>query len=182
MQEIWKDILGYEGKYQVSNLGNIKNLKYLNSNKTKLMCLKKHNKGYKQVELSKNHKTKTYLVHRLVAQAFIPNPNNYPLINHKDFNKQNNNVENLEWCNQSQNMKHSCSKIRETCFTRKVTSHTPKKLFSKIFQYDKDNNLIKDWENICEIKNTLNYHPTSIKECCEGKRKQAYGYKWQYAI
>ena len=174
MNEIWKDIKVYEGKYQVSNLGNIKNLNHLNSKKIKIMCLKKHKKGYFQIELHKNNISKTFLVHRLVAEAFIPNPNNYPIINHIDLNKNNNCVDNLEWCNQSQNMKHS--------YILKSTTEKPRKLYKKIFQCDLENNIIKIWDNICEIKNIKNYHPTSIKQCCEGKRKQAYGYKWQYAI
>lgn len=99
MKEEFRDIKGYEGLYQVSNLGNVKSLGNGNSNNSKERILKPGNSnGYKRVVLSKNKEKKMYCVHRLVAQAFIHNPNNYPMINHKDENPLNNCVENLEWC------------------------------------------------------------------------------------
>lgn len=98
MEEIWKDIEGYEGLYQVSNLGKVKSLNYNKTAKSELLKLRKNTNGYTRVVLYKNRKAKDYQVHRLVAEAFIPNPNNYPIINHKDENKTNNRVDNLEWC------------------------------------------------------------------------------------
>ena len=106
-KEIWKDIPNYEGLYQVSNIGNVRTLdKYVNSSiknndkvKRKSQILKQYNKrGYLQVTLTVNNKRHYFGVHRLVAQAFIPNPNNFPQVNHKDENPLNNNVKNLEWC------------------------------------------------------------------------------------
>ena len=111
-QEIWKDIEGYEGKYQVSNCGNVRSLMYHNTKGIKRISLLKpatDNRGYFRCALSKNNILKTYKVHRLVAQAFIPNPNNYPQINHLDGNKKNNNAENLEWCTNSVNQIHAYS-------------------------------------------------------------------------
>ena len=111
-QEIWKDIEGYEGKYQVSNYGNVRSLMYHNAKGIKRISLLKpatDNRGYFRCALSKNNILKTYKVHRLVAQAFIPNPNNYPQINHLDGNKKNNNAENLEWCTNSVNQIHAYS-------------------------------------------------------------------------
>ena len=107
MKEIWKDIKGYEGRYQISNLGNVKSLSYTKETyqrgykqvmmyKEKL--LKPNNETYKMVALSKNGTTTHKLVHRLVAEAFIPNPNSYSYVNHKDENKHNNCADNLEWC------------------------------------------------------------------------------------
>ena len=107
MKEIWKDIPNFEGLYQVSNLGNIKGLdRYVNSAiknnnrvKRKGKLLKQYNKrGYFQVSLSKNHKRYYFNVHRLVAIAFLPNPDNLPQVNHKDENPLNNILSNLEWC------------------------------------------------------------------------------------
>ena len=98
MKETWKDIEGYEGLYQVSNLGKVKSLNYNKTSESKLLKLQKNSNGYTRVVLYKNRKPKVCLVHRLVAQAFIPNPNNLPQINHKDEDKANNSVDNLEWC------------------------------------------------------------------------------------
>ena len=95
MEEIWKDIEGYEGIYQVSNNGRVRSLLY---NKIKMLKTQTYKRGYKYIALSKNGEKKKYKIHRLVAQAFIPNPNNYPQINHKDEDKSNNYINNLEWC------------------------------------------------------------------------------------
>ena len=111
-QEIWKDIKGYEGKYQVSNFGNVRSLMYHNAKGIKRISLLKpatDGSGYFRCALSKNNILTTFKVHRLVAQAFIPNPNNYPQINHIDGNKKNNRVENLEWCTNSMNQIHAYS-------------------------------------------------------------------------
>ena len=97
MKEIWKDIKDYEGLYQVSNLGNVKSLK------TNKNLYYSKSKNYLRVSLNKNGIRKGYSIHRLVAQAFIPNPNNYPCVNHKDCNGNNNKVNNLEWCTYKQN-------------------------------------------------------------------------------
>ena len=101
MKEIWKDIEGYEGLYQISNLGRVKSFPRKGTHTTKERIIKfaKSNKGYLIAILKNNDVQKAFSVHRLVAKAFIPNPNNLPQVNHKDENKENNNVNNLEWCN-----------------------------------------------------------------------------------
>lgn len=134
MKEIWKDIPNFEGIYQVSNLGNVKVLdRYVNSaiknnNKVKRKgkLLKQYNKrGYFQVSLSKNHKRYYFGVHRLVAIAFLPNPNNLTQINHKDENPLNNNLSNLEWCTAKYNCNYGLrnSKIYNKTSFRK--GHIP---------------------------------------------------------
>lgn len=99
--EIWKDIAGYEGLYQISNYGNIRN------SKGRLLKYYENHKGYYKVGLNKNGKNSKFRVHRLVAQMFIPNPHEYPQVNHIDGNKQNNNVTNLEWCTNTENQIHA---------------------------------------------------------------------------
>jgi hypothetical protein len=103
-KEIWKPIDNYLN-YMVSNFGRIKNINYRGTGKTKFIKGTKHN-NYTYITLSKNNKLKAYLLHRLVAEAFIPNPENKPCINHKDCNRQNNRADNLEWCTQKENIQY----------------------------------------------------------------------------
>ena len=107
MKEIWKDIKGYEGLYKISNLGNVKSIRF---GKNKIL---KHNllQGYPVVQLSNKNIRHTFEIHRLVAQAFIPNPNNYPYINHKNEIRTDYRIENLEWCTQKMNVNHSKRKM-----------------------------------------------------------------------
>lgn len=115
MEETWKDIVGYEGIYQISNLGNIKSLdrEVICKNGTVLYVKGKfknkinHNRGYLMVALYKNNKSKNLYIHRLVAEAFIPNNDNKKTVNHIDGNKHNNNVENLEWATYTENNHHA---------------------------------------------------------------------------
>ena len=108
MNEEWRDIEGYEGLYQVSNLGRVKSLNYRGC-KGNISILKPRltKKGYETINLCKDGKVKNVRIHRLVAQSFISNPNNLPVVNHKDENKLNNNVDNLEWCTCQDNLLHS---------------------------------------------------------------------------
>lgn len=122
MQELWKSIYGYESIYEVSNLGNIKSCKRViqitDENRTYLRTIKERIlkptlvKGYPAVGLHLNSKMRLVYVHRLVAIAFIPNPLNYPEINHKDENPKNNRVDNLEWCTHTYNNNYGTKNIR----------------------------------------------------------------------
>lgn len=172
MKEIFKDIKGYEGLYQVSNLGRVKSLNYNHSKKEKI--LKNSQCGdYYTVQLYKNGKGKTRLVHCLVAETFIPNPNNYPCVNHKkELEKGNNSIENLEWCTYKYNNNYGTHKQRVG------RSH-----WKKVIQYDLQGNVIKEWESLISIENELNFNHRNISACCNHKygRPTAYGYKWEYA-
>lgn len=97
-REEWKDIKGYEGIYQISNMGRVKSLSNGKYKKEKIRKYRKDKDGYLQLNLHKNNVMTTFKVHRLVAEAFIPNPHNLPQVNHKDEDKTNNRVDNLEWC------------------------------------------------------------------------------------
>lgn len=114
MEEIWKDIEGYEGLYQISNLGRVKSFgngsKSRWYGKERILSATNDSKGYKQIKLTNKKERKTFKVHRLVAQAFIPNPYNLPQINHKDEVKSNNRADNLEWCDNQYNCDYSKSK------------------------------------------------------------------------
>lgn len=113
MQEIWKAVKNYEGLYEVSNLGNVKSISYFNhvNNKSyprnKMLKQIANDRNYLRVYLYKKGKGKNFRVHRLVADAFIPNPDNLPEVNHIDGNKQNNKTTNLEWCTHQHNMKEA---------------------------------------------------------------------------
>ena len=129
-KQIWKDIPGYEGLYEVSNTGRVRSLNYNGTGKTKVMKLSTNKLGYKKVGLCKDGKRKVYFIHRLVALAFIPNPNNYPIINHKDENPSNNAVWNLEWCTQKYNINYgNCrKKISEAIKGKKHSEETKRKI------------------------------------------------------
>ena len=126
-KEIWADIVGYEGLYMVSSLGNIKSLK-----KGLIRKQSDNGNGYKCISLYKNNKSKTFYVHRLVAQAFIPNPNNLPQVNHKDENPSNNCVNNLEWCDSKYNSNYgNHNKKLSEAHTGKVLTEEHKENISK---------------------------------------------------
>ena len=164
--EIWKDIKNYEGIYQINNFGKIKSAyKKGNNCNNKILKVSYTYNGYERVGLSKNNKTKKYLVHRLVAETFIPNPNNYPCINHKDENKQNNNINNLEWCTRSYNINYG---------------NRNNNLNKEVWQYDLKGNFIKKWKSTMEIQRSLGYKNQNISSACRGKSRTAYNYIWKY--
>lgn len=179
--EFWKDVKGYEGLYQVSNEGRVKSLNYKRTGKEKILCPKKHNKGYLQIQLMNGDKNKTYTIHRLVAEAFIENPDNLPCVNHKDENKKNNNVENLEWCTYKQNFEAYVKNHPNFAENRNYEKSKRRKLDNMVEQISKDNVVIKRWKNVREIELTNKWSAWSIAECCRGNRKTAYGYTWRYA-
>ena len=167
--EEWKPIPGYEGKYEVSSYGRVKSYQ-LDSN-GRILSPGNSGNGYKIVILCKDKKRKNYMIHRLVAEAFIPNPSKFPQVNHKDENKQNNYVENLEWCNSIYNNRYGTR-------LQKVAE----KLGKSILQLDKQGNIIKEWPSISKASKCLSVSGRShITDCLKGRCKTALGYMWKYA-
>lgn len=175
MKEIWKDVQGYEDLYQVSNLGRVKSLpKVVDIKRCKITLKEKMlsqiEKGdYLSVILCNNRNRRQFSIHRLVAIAFIDNPNSLPEVNHKDEDKHNNVVSNLEWCDRCYNQNYG------TCRERAAS-----KLWKKVFQYSKNGEFIKEYKSIQYAADSLGIFPTNIIECCKGRRKSAGGYIWKY--
>lgn len=170
--EEWKDIEGYEGLYQVSNKGKVKSLKYRGSNNECVLKNRKTTKGYLQVALWKNQKHKEFQVHRIVAKAFIPNPDKLPQVNHKDENKTNNSVENLEWCTNEYNHNYGTRNLRAS---RGLNGEGSK----QVYQFTIEGKLLNIWPSTMECGRS-GYCQTSVSNCCIGKQKTHKGYKWCY--
>ena len=169
MKEIWKDIPGYETLYQVSNLGNIRSLHNYGG---KYNILRQQIKrGYYQVGLRKNGIRKWHQVHRLVAGAFLCNKDNLPQVNHKNENKLDNRVENLEWCSVSYN---------NTYGTR--IEKVKNKISKPVIQFSLDGKYIKEYPSLCDAARTVNSSAGNIYSCCNKKPnyKQVKGYIWRY--
>ena len=188
--EIWKDIENYEGLYQVSNWGNVRSLdtlinckgaKNIDKHIRKGRILKKYigTTGYYTVNLSKNSKIKLARVHRLVAKTFIKNPKNHYCVNHKDGNKLNNKVENLEWCDFAFNNKEAYRlNLKQNKYKGKYGKDAQ---FSKpVIQYSKEAKIIKIWDNAEQVARELGYCANNIRAVCRGKRKKANGFIWKY--
>lgn len=171
--EGWRDIKDYEGLYQVSNLGRIKSFGNGKTRKEKILKSRKDGCGYHFVTLYKEGKVKTYKVHRLVAQAFIPNPDNLPQINHIDENKSNNCVDNLEWCDCKYNINYGSRNER----TAKTLS---KSLSKPILQFSKTGEFIKRWDGLRQVERELGVKNNNITHCLKGRSKTAGDYKWGY--
>ena len=162
MVEEWRDVTGYEGLYFISNFGRVKNQSEL--------VLRQQNCGnHLCVYLYKDKRRKKFYVHRLVAEAFIDNPNNYPIVNHKDENGLNNIVDNLEWCNYAYNTNYG------TCIQRRAGACS-----KKILQYDGDGKFIRSYSGAIEAARILKIDASSITKVLKGKRQFAGGYFWKY--
>lgn len=176
-KEIWKTAVYdgeiYEGLYKVSNLGRILSLDYNHTGKPKLMNPSDDGYGYLKVTLSKNKKDKTCKVHRLVAQTFIPNPDNLPEVNHIDEDKTNNRVENLEWKSHKDNNNHGTRNERIS------KANTNGKKSKRVLQLSLDGELIKVWESTQECGRN-GFCQSSVVDCCLGKQKTHKGFLWEY--
>ena len=166
MQEIWKPVVGYEGLYEISNLGRVKSLPRNGTSFSEKILQHSIAKGYRQVILSKNNERKSVTIHRLVATAFLPNEKNYPCINHKDENKQNNDVSNLEWCSYAYNNTYNDR-------AKKASKKTGKKVLCV--------ELNTIFNSLAEAERATNIKAGNICWCCKGNWLSAGGYHWRYA-
>lgn len=178
--EIWKDMVEFDNKYQISNKGNVrrkgrkvnsaiqpKGYRYI---KPKMVYLQNNGNGYLQIYVSINKKRVMKYVHRMVATYFLKNPLNYNEVNHLDFNRSNNDVSNLEWCSKKQNIRHSFAHNK----TRRTNGKTP----VKIIQICESGNIV--WKSAKEIGEKLNVDPSGVYKCCKNKLKSVKGHKFKY--
>lgn len=160
--ETFVEIEGFE-KYEVSNLGKVRNIKSGRVLKTSL-----NNNGYLRLFLCENNKRKNLYLHRIIATAFIDNPNEKPCVNHIDENKLNNDLSNLEWCTVRENLIHG---------TR--TKRAAEKCFKKVIQLDLNDNVLNEFESMKQAEQKTGVSVRRISDCCcNEKRKSAGGYKW----
>lgn len=219
-KEIWRDIVGYEGLYQVSNLGRVKSLErlvhknaggrimhnYVAHIKEKILTNTSNDKNYLTVTLSKDKKPDIFLVHRLMAYAFLPNPNNLSDINHKDENPSNNFIyvnedgsvdydkSNLEWCTHKYNLNYGTAKyrivetrrkrhnkdemVRKAKETRKRNNSFGKEL--AVSQFTLDGKFVKTYVSASEASKETGTHVSAILRCCHGVYKQMSGFVWKF--
>ena len=156
-----KDIKGYEGIYGITSCGKVWSYR-----RKKFLKPGTDGNGYLKVKLCKDNENKNCYVHRLVAEAYIPNTENLPEINHKDENKANNCLQNLEWCDRKYNNNYGF------CITKRSNSHK-----KPILQYDLDGNFIREWGSATDVGKEVN---GNIVNCLKGRYKTAYGYIWKY--
>lgn len=188
MLEIWRNVVGYEGLYQVSNFGRVKSLvrvdRFGRRVPERILKPAKDKDGYLLVALWKDGKGKTSKVHRLVAEAFpdlvdwIEKVKGKPfeelVVNHKDQNKQNNHVSNLEWCDGPYNREYGDARERA------AKTKTNGKCSKCVAQKTKDGKLVREWPSIAEVHRQTGWSSGTISKCCTGKRNSAYGFQWSY--
>ena len=178
--EIWIDIEGYEGKYQVSNEGRVKALLWKGNG---LGCQQKEHflrqadsRGYKRVGLSKEGIVKFYSVHRLVAKAFIPNPQNKPCIDHINTIRDDNRVENLRWVTHEENSRNEITVSKHIGLLVNRVDQS-----KKVYQYDLNGNLVGQFQSISEAGRN-GYNIAHISSCCNGERKTHRDFIWSFSL
>jgi hypothetical protein len=168
-------------RYYISKCGKVLSTNYNKTNITRLMIPQNRN-GYKSIRLYKNSKAKYYQIHRLIGQQFIPNPNNKPQINHIDSIRNNNNINNLEWCDNSHNQKHAYKygfqKVNKNGLGKfgKLNGNS-----KKVYQYDLNGSLIKIWDSMADVNRELGVLVSCISNCCSGKIKTSGGFIWKHS-
>ena len=177
-EEEWLDIAGYEGLYQVSNIGRVKSLERIvirkdgseQHRKERILKPSINDDGYLRVNLyDSSGKIKAFKVHRLVCEAFHENPKNKPCVNHIDENKTNNTASNLEWCTYTENINHGTRNTK-----------VAKALGKPVGQYTPNGELVKVWQSTREVQRQLGFACQNISKVALGKQKTAYGYVWKY--
>lgn len=176
--EVFKNILWFEGKYQISNLWNVKSLDYRNTGKETILKNRKHKNWYFNISLSKNWKSKNYFIHRLVAEVFIENPENKRTVNHKNGIKIDNKLENLEWMTDKENINHSINILWNEPKIWKIWLYNHRS--RKIKQFDRQNNFIKNFDTIEAAAKELKVFSQSIIAVCRGRQKTAWGFIFKY--
>lgn len=183
MEEVWRDIKGYEGLYKVSSTGKVISNHKIHCGKPKEIVQRQNKKGYLHCQLWKNNVPKTKRINRLVAETFIPNPLNKEEVNHKDANKLNNCVENLEWVTREENMKHAQENklLKSHKWTEENRVFCSLNRVSFIYQLDMLGNVVNIWPNANVAGKALKISASHIAECCRenGKRKSANGFMWR---
>lgn len=180
--EVWKDVVGFEGLYRVSNTGLVKTVPRIDSlgrNVREIVLKTRHNnRGYVQVHLYKDGKGYMQLLHRVVATAFLPNPTNLPQINHKDEDKDNNALSNLEWCTNLYNRRYG------TGYQRSCEKHDYKKIGMRnaksVRQLSLSGDLIAEYASSMLASKATGISPQQIRNCCNGYCKTAGNYLWQH--
>ncbi len=177
--EVWKPIPNYEGFYEVSNIGRVRSLY-----RYKKILHPSDTNGYRTVELWKGKKRKRIGVHRLVAMAFIDNPDNKPFVNHKDETRDNNSVDNLEWVTHLENCRYGTAIARRTAHLdyskRRVNNAGQILACSKpIMQFSKDGTFIKQWESASECARSNGWLVSNIRRCCNNENATAYGFMFK---
>lgn len=169
--EIWKPIKDYEGLYEVSDLGRVFGIK-----KNKILKQFLTHRGYLQIQLCKDSRAKLCRPNRLVAQAFIPNPENKPEVNHKNGMKMDNRVANLEWATTSENIQHAY----DTGLKKSLSgANNPRS--KPVYQFNLNGEFVKKYAALKEAARMNGYSTIiNIRQCCEGLCKQRYGYIWSY--
>ena len=171
--EVWKPIMGYEGLYEVSNLGRVKS--FAKDKNGKIMSPCDNSKGYKYVTLGRGSKHK-YYIHRLVALHFIPNPENKPEIDHINGNPSDNRVENLRWATKLENMNNPITNKRMSDKKKGCEGNNK----TSVIQFDLEGNLIKKWDKIKDAVEATDTNRTSIISCANGRYKTAGNSIWKY--
>lgn len=174
MEEEWRDVPGYEGFYQVSNLGRVKSMPNRSNHKGSMILSLSVVNGYMHVGLSKNAEQKICKVHRLVAAAFISNPRNLPQVNHKNGNKSDNRVENLEWVTAKENTKHA--HLTGLAHAQKGVENSRS---LKIVQLSMDGEEIARYVGTREAERKTGAYHSNISRCLNGKARSAGGFKWK---